>query len=311
MSKKLTNDDIIERMYDLVGDEYNKLDSFYINAQTKFDIRHNTCGHEYEVSWNKFKSGRRCPKCGGSLKLTNEDIVMKIYELVGDEYSKLDDTYINSSTKFSIKHNTCGHEYKIAWNTFQSGVRCPKCSLEQRGLKRTLSNDYILRKINELVNDEYTKLDDVYFNSTTKFLIRHNVCGHEYEVKWCNFQQGKRCPKCNQSKGEKFISDCLINQNISFTSQVKFNDCRNERTLPFDFGIVDSNNNIIALIEFDGIQHFEPVERFGGEKAFELTQLRDSIKNDYCKDNNIPLLRVKYNENIEERLEVFLASLFV
>lgn len=238
-------------------------------------------------------------------KFTNGDIVQKMYDLVGDEYTKVDDIYEGALVKFGVRHETCGFEYGVTWGNFQTGFRCPKCANCYR-----YTDEEITALVSKTTDGEYVKLSE-YVNAQTKFKILHKKCGHEYKVTWDKLKQGKRCPKCNQSKGEKFISDCLINQNISFTSQVKFNDCRNERTLPFDFGIVDSNNNIIALIEFDGIQHFEPVERFGGEKAFELTQLRDSIKNDYCKDNNIPLLRVKYNENIEERLEVFLASLFV
>ena len=56
-------------------------------------------------------------------------------------------------------------------------------------------------------------------------------------------------------------------------------------------------------IEFDGEQHFRSVEFFGGKKAFKLTQKKDKIKNEYCKNNNIHLLRIKYNENIEEKLK--------
>lgn len=244
-------------------------------------------------------------------KLTNDDIVQKIHELVGDEYCKLDNIYTNTNTKFPIRHNTCGHEYKIAWNTFQSGSRCPKCS----GLMK-LTNEEIVQKMYELLGDEYTKLDDNYINATTKFPIRHELCGHEYEVNWNNFKSGKRCPKCNQSKGERFISDYLTNKNISFTAQVRFNDCKHKLPLPFDFGIIDKNKKIIALIEYDGQQHFKP-SRFKtsttqeqAEENLKQTQLRDQIKNQYCKENNIPLLRIKYNEDIQEKLDNFLGSLF-
>lgn len=251
----------------------------------------------------------------GRRKLTNEDIVERMYDLVGEEYSKLDNIYLGANTKFSIKHNTCGYEYEIAWSVFQRGNRCPKCSLKQRTFKKTFSNEDIVQKIYELVGDEYTKLDDVYVSSSTKFPIKHNICGHEYEIAWNRFQSGRRCPKCNESKGEKCIADYLTNKNISFTTQVKFNDCRHKNPLPFDFGIVDDKNMIIALIEFDGIQHFEPsrfsnnVNQEQAEEDLKQTQLRDQIKNQYCKENNIPLLRIKYNEDIQERLDNFLVSL--
>ena len=62
------------------------------------------------------------------------------------------------------------------------------------------------------------------------------------------------------------------------------------------------------MIEYDGEQHFRPIEYFGGQKKFELQQKHDTIKNEYCKNNGIPLLRIPYfkYDNIEEELNNFL-----
>ena len=76
------------------------------------------------------------------------------------------------------------------------------------------------------------------------------------------------------------------------------------RPLPFDFYIPQYN----LCIEFDGKQHFIPTDFKSNSteeeklKYFELVQMRDNIKTDYCKNNNINLLRIKYTENIEEKL---------
>lgn len=78
MVKKLTNEDIVERMYELVGDEYTKLDDVYINNQTKFPIKHETCGHEYEVIWNAFRNGNLCPKCGLNQQVLKKHLPMKM-----------------------------------------------------------------------------------------------------------------------------------------------------------------------------------------------------------------------------------------
>ena len=58
---------------------------------------------------------------------------------------------------------------------------------------------------------------------------------------------------------------------------------------------------LIVCIEYDGIQHFEPIERFGGKEEFSRTKIRDNIKTQYCKDNNIKLIRIPYwdFDNIE------------
>jgi hypothetical protein len=55
-------------------------------------------------------------------------------------------------------------------------------------------------------------------------------------------------------------------------------------------------------IEYDGIQHYESSDYFGGEKEFIIQQLKDNIKTEYCKNNNIKLIRIKYDENIEKKL---------
>ena len=59
-------------------------------------------------------------------------------------------------------------------------------------------------------------------------------------------------------------------------------------------------------IEFDGSQHYIPKELWGGQKSLDYIQKNDKIKNEYCKNNNIHLLRIKYNENIEEKLKEYL-----
>lgn len=66
----------------------------------------------------------------------------------------------------------------------------------------------------------------------------------------------------------------------------------NERLLPFDFYLTNLN----ICIEYDGIQHFKPINIFGGLNGFILTKNNDEIKTSYCKENNIKLIRISYND---------------
>lgn len=75
-----------------------------------------------------------------------------------------------------------------------------------------------------------------------------------------------------------------------YIPQHKFDDCVHKRRLPFDFYLPEKR----ICIEYDGMQHEKPIEYFGGKKGFENTKIRDKIKNDYCKANNIKLIRVSY-----------------
>ena len=60
------------------------------------------------------------------------------------------------------------------------------------------------------------------------------------------------------------------------------------------------NNNLLYLIEYNGIQHYEPVKYFGGEERFEQQQRYDLKKEEYCLSHNIPLFIIRYDEDITE-----------
>ncbi len=106
------------------------------------------------------------------------------------------------------------------------------------------------------------------------------------------YSTGKGCPKCKETTGERKIRLYLEEHNISYMYQKIFKDCNYNSGLPFDFYLPDSK----TLIEFDGIQHFEPVEIWGGENALKSQQKRDKIKNEYAEQNNYNLIRIKYFE---------------
>ena len=80
-----------------------------------------------------------------------------------------------------------------------------------------------------------------------------------------------------------------------------FDSCLDIRKLKFDFYLLDYN----ICIEFDGYQHFKSVKWFGGDEYLDNIKRKDNIKTQFCKDNNIELLRIKYNQinKIDEILD--------
>ena len=133
-----------------------------------------------------------------------------------------------------------------------------------------------------------------------KILIDFN-CGHNpHWIRPNDLKNDQGCPVCSESKGEKFVRQYLERNNINFIQEYKFNDCKYKYILSFDFYIPNMN----LCIEFDGIQHFE-VSSYFGKESFELTQKRDKIKDNYCRDNGINLLRIPYweLENVEKILD--------
>ena len=102
----------------------------------------------------------------------------------------------------------------------------------------------------------------------------------------------------NHSMGEAEINRQLLHTNCNFKRQITFNDCLSPKgaKLKYDFGIYNKDNNLLGLIEYDGIQHTKPIDFFGGEDGFKYLQECDIIKNNYAIQHNIPLLRINYQE---------------
>ena len=116
-----------------------------------------------------------------------------------------------------------------------------------------------------------------------------------------NHLTGQGCPICKESKGEKEIREFLTTNNVKFNHQHKFKDCKNILPLPFDFYLPEHN----TCIEFNGRQHYEPIDYFGGVNGFKSTQFRDKIKYDYCKNNKITLFIIKDSFDKEKQEMMF------
>ena len=141
-------------------------------------------------------------------------------------------------------------------------------------------------------------------------------CGNDFYVDLNHFVAGKyQCNECRmkQSAIAASVELWLNKNNLHYEKEKIFEECRDQKPLPFDFYLIDFN----ACIEVDGIGHYRPVT-FGGnkEKANILYQERvknDKIKNDYCKKNNIPLLRLPFwiieKEEHYDELKKFILSI--
>jgi len=108
---------------------------------------------------------------------------------------------------------------------------------------------------------------------------------------------GCGCPLCNSSKGELEVESILIEKNIFFIKNKTFTGCKHKSLLKFDFYLPKYN----ICIEYDGLQHFKPISFFGGNEQLKENKKRDKIKNKFCKNNGIFLIRIPYTEFNEIR----------
>lgn len=243
------------------------------------------------MNFGSFKRGCRCSVCSKRAKL-QYSFVKEQFEKEG--YTLISKDYKNANTKLKT---ICpkGHNWEVTYGHFYDGKRCGECDPSKK-------LDYNFVK-SEFEKRGYILISKKYINACSSLEV---ICpkGHfTNTITWHNFKKGQGCKICNESKGEKKIAEVLDKNNIKYTREYRFEDCKDKYTLPFDFYLGKINNTEI-IIEYDGIQHFKAQEHLGGEEELVRVQKRDNIKNEYCKKNNINLIRIPYWEfkNIEKIL---------
>jgi hypothetical protein len=279
----------------------------YKNQRTKITIEC-LCTNKFNTTFEKFKykGKRQCNICGiergaKQKRKSHEEFVTEFYAKFGNEYTILG-TYIKDTVKIKIKCNACDYEYFVFPSSMtRRGTGCKECHL----LSTWKTDDQFRKEVFDLVEDEYAPLDEYKgFHEGIEWL--HVPCKSKFTASPASFiSSGKRCSSCHSSKGEEKIHQFLNGLNLSFTTEKTFEKLKDINKLRCDFYI----GNCI-LVEYDGEQHFQPIDYFGGDKGFQRTKSRDIIKNNYCIENDIPLVRIPFWEfhNIDKILWEIIVS---
>ncbi|MFR1850747.1 MAG: DUF2726 domain-containing protein [Clostridium sp.] len=308
MVRRLTQEEFESRVKE--NSEGNiKVLGNYKNKRTKVKVKCEKCGYIWDANPEPLWNGHGCPKCANNILKTTEKFKKEVYNLTGNEYSILSE-YQGASKKVKFKHNKCGNEFEMNPKDFLRGQRCPN----ERYEKSAKSNIEIQGKpkeknklLEEICLKENYEIIKGYTNAKTKLILKHLECGKIFEVSPYGFiYMNIRCSCKNRSKGEQVIKEWLDLNDYNYIEQYRIKECKNKRALPFDFAVFE-NNKLIFLIEFDGEQHETVKFNFNSEgealKNFNKQQENDKIKNEFCKNNKIPLIRIKYNKH--QKFELF------
>lgn len=286
----------IEKAIQIHGNKYNYEKVVYVGNNVKVQIFCNVHKEYFLQQPNNHLSGQGCPKCGKvkyskNKTYTKEEYIEKATKIHGGKYDYNCIIYNGSKNKIDIWCNNHKGTFSIHANSHLKGFGCTKCYSN-----RINDTEGFVSKAKIKHGNNFSYEDTFYIKSTLKVKIFcNNHKGYFFQTP-SNHLNGFGCNVCalikQESKAVTEITDFLLQNNISYLKEYRFHDCKNILPLPFDFYLPEHN----ICIEYDGKQHFKKSTWYDDEGLKEI-QKRDLIKTEYCIDNKIKLLRIKYTED--------------
>ena len=306
-SKKFNTEIFIQKSKEKHGDKYDYSLVEYKGTDLKVKIICPIHGKFEQRAYSHYNVGAGCIKCAedytASLSRKKiENFIIGANKIHNNKYDYSLSIYDGALRKIKIICPIHGKFEQTPDNHLHK-KGCKKCHFENLKKLNTLTNEEFKQKAN-LVHENYFNYDLVdYKHGRTKIKIKCPIHG-QFEQNPDAHLSGKGCKKCSSSKGEIKIRKILNELNINFKEQYTFTDCKNIILLPFDFYLPEKD----ICIEYDGIQHYKPVAFFGGIDRFKERVEVDKIKSEYCSNNNIHLIRIKYDTKIDS---VFISNLLI
>lgn len=309
MTRKKTHEEFKNEINVKFNNSFTCL-TFYKGINDRIRVKHQ-CGYEFEVVAKYLLKYGKCKKCsdikkGKKRRRKHEDFIKKVEEIHGKEYKVLTE-YKTVKDKVKVKHIYCEEEYFVRPDSLLRGSKCSKCVYRKYSKENKKTTKEYKIEVEKTTQGKYSIVSN-YKGVREKIKIRHNECKHEFFTTPFSFNRGLKCPNCNYYKGEKTVEDILKSMNLKYETQKKFKDLKNINSLSYDFYLPKYN----ILIEYQGKQHYEPIEFFGGQKTFIKQQKNDKIKREYALKNNLYLLEIPYTkftfEDIEEEIKEKLSN---
>lgn len=282
----MTRDSYVQRAVSIHGDKYG-YDRVPIEfkATDKIEIFCKDCKEYFTcTARNHTNSKSGCPRCGrkkanSKISSTFSHFIELASKTHGDKFDYFEKDFKNMSTKTSIRCKECGNIFYQKPSMHVIGNGCPICNQFPNKMK---NDEFIIRLSNEHPNLECLS---EYIGDKKYITVRCRIHNHTFRTKPNWLHQGHGCPICKSSLLETFVRNKLTDLGISFTEQKKF-EWLGLKSL--DFFIPSIN----TAIECQGVQHFKPIEFFGGETAFKRCISRDIDKKMKCDENGVSIIYV-------------------
>lgn len=294
------------KLKDLVGNKIGKLtvverghDVIYRDGRKRAQwVCLCECGNKKEVSAEYLRQSK-CPSCG--CEATKNRVEKNRVDYIGKKFNRLTITDIlwDAKPAKAVCICDCGNKY-IGIKADIVNLHTKSCGcLQSENTSKANTKDWS-GKVSEY-GVEFIQQSFMNDSGQWMWQCKCGICGKLFNALPAKVNNGHitSCGCRVKSSNEEYIENLLDEIGVEFKPQYIINDCKNIYPLRFDFALLH-NDSLLGLIEYDGRQHFQQVELFGGEQGYLDSKKRDNIKNTYCLSHNIPLLRIPYTLNTTE-----------
>jgi very-short-patch-repair endonuclease len=290
MGKHFTTEDFIKRASLIHGDKYDYSKTNLKERDEKNRVIIICPIHgEFPQRTSAHLRGQGCPECNNRAKITQERFLERANKIHNNKYDYSKTEYKGIFDSIIITCPKHG-DFKQLPSNHLAGCGCKECMKE----KFSLGKEEFIKKAKKIHKDKYDYSKVNYINDKTEVTI---ICPKhgDFKQKPMKHLKGHGCQYCNESHLESEVRESLKNFGIEHKSQKKFGWLREKLELPLDFYLPKLN----IVIECQGIQHFEIIEHFGGQKNYEIRVKRDKLKKQLCDEHGIELIYFTH-EKVEE-----------
>lgn len=224
-----------------------------------------------------------------SKKLTTVEFVERANKSHKYKYIYVKTHYVNMSKKVVITCKEHGDFLQDPRNHLYNNRGCPKCKREKISSFRAKTLDEYMKQVKKIHGNKYDYSKVIWQEKgrTRKICIICRKHG-EFVQRVNHHLTGSGCPYCRESKGEKMIEVWLKKYKVDYRREYSFPACKRIKVLRFDFFLPKLN----ICIEFDGPQHYDEKSHYYNKDR--NLHVKDQIKNNFCKQQHIRLIRIKY-----------------
>jgi hypothetical protein len=307
--RRLTQQAVIESIKKIHRDKYDLSKVRYVNRRTKICVICPIHG-EWHTLTEQLLRGQGCFTCGKNLSGFKKRIsTTEFLERAANIHKKKYQYDLVDFKGIRSKINIYCEIHKkwfsqMAYAHLKQGQGCPDCGIGNQKIKRRMSIEEFVLKAKIAHDSKYDYSASLQFDNQNSLVTIICPKHGPKNVLVGNHLAGAGCNDCNTSRGEESIKAYLKSLGINFSAQHIFEGLKNVRNLRCDFYIESLN----LVIEFNGRQHYESVNAFGGEESFQEVKRRDEIKKNYCLNNNIKFEVITYADNINSKIDEFISK---